>query len=816
MKVERISPQILLASSLITLLILSSIYLRNGDINFFEQHDFELSGLNEPSPIPEIQVSHNLMEASDNHLVNYTELSPLNSGGRTTCMVIDLNDSDHLIVGTATGGLWSSINRGETWTQVDDFAPSLRINSLVQDKGMSNVYYYCSVDLFEGVQNARRPGIFKSTDTGKTFQIIGESSSTEWSEVQKIADSDHHENDLYALGKTLGFGQQKKLYRSEDGGASFEVVYVPSSNYFHEFHVLSDGAVLVVDGSDIYRSNSGDSSTYVLANGGLSSNGTYSSLTLASCASDPDYVYALAVGGTIRVGVFKSVNGGSNWTYTGVLNSGVHTRAIGVKPDDPNFVFAGSVGLNVTLDGGETWSGYQAAGVDYWSVNYDPNNPDVAFVTYYGGVARFDLDPFMPNPWDAVTRMDSLLRNTQIHAGDFFPSSNSVIVGMQDIGTRVRMADGSSLQAGSNDGSYCYIHKQDSNTAYVSWQNGRIMKKENVHIPFRQVGYKNPEYILGQMDTNNDNKIDEGALFIHPFWVNYTDGDQLYCPTKKRLWRSLDGGDNWEPISNNFLGVNYAMTITGSYSNNPNLYWSVNDTLYIMPKAKTSEKGDEFKVKAPFWIRFIRIAPDNDSMVYVVVNISGKENIYRSSNLFEGDVTWTPIPRGNLNSSNYINCLEVNPDNIQEMVIGTTKGLYVTVDGGENWTKELCFPNVQVRSSKIRRSDSKLFFYTYGRGAWSANFPEQVPVGVHQAVKTEFEVYVWPNPAVDQIHVGLQYLMPDLSLEIYDLKGVKWKEIHGVQQNPFSLSTKELPAGTYVLHLLDHSEVKGRQKFIKR
>ena len=203
-------------------------------------------------------------------------------------------------------------------------------------------------------------------------------------------------------------------------------------------------------------------------------------------------------------------------------------------------------------------------------------------------------------------------------------------------------------------------------------------------------------------------------------------------------------------------------------------------------------------------------------LFYVVVNISGKENIYRSSNLFEGDVTWTPIPRGNLNSSNYINCLEVNPDNIQEMVIGTTKGLYVTVDGGENWTKELCFPNVQVRSSKIRRSDSKLFLYTYGRGAWSANFPEQVPVGVHQAVKTEFEVYVWPNPAVDQIHVGLQYLMPDLSLEIYDLKGVKWKEIHGVQQNPFSLSTKELPAGTYVLHLLDHSEVKGRQKFIKR
>jgi hypothetical protein len=43
--------------------------------------------------------------------------------------------------------------------------------------------------------------------------------------------------------------------------------------------------------------------------------------------------------------------------------------------------------------------------------------------------------------------------------------------------------------------------------------------------------------------------VDEGALFIQPFWMNNADGEQLYYPTKRRLWRSVNGGSSWQPIS---------------------------------------------------------------------------------------------------------------------------------------------------------------------------------------------------------------------------------------------------------------------------
>jgi|GEM_PF-6624705 len=797
--------------------LLGLLYLVNfEDKNIAEKAQTHI-GLNVPYPFPETSAVTALNGTGDNFLVAYKELGLRNSAGRTHSLVIDIADSNHLMVATATGGIWSSENRGLTWSVIDDFAPSLTVQNLVQDVNQSSNYYYSSYETFAGTTNDIRPGIFKSTDNGKSFKIIKESSNSNWSRVQRVLVSPIYPNTIYAIGSSREFGVGPKLYRSKNGGDDFEIVYQSVNNQgFNEFHLLSNGHVMLIDGTEVFRSESGDSASFVSSSTGLDDAGTYSRLRLSHCASKPNVVYALAVGGTIKVGVFKSTDGGSNWTYTGVLNSGVQTSAIGVKPDDPDFVLGGSVGLNVTTDGGQTWNGYQAAGVDYWSVNYDPHNPDVVFVTYDGGVARFDLNPFKPNPWDALTKLDSLLKNTQIHAGDFFPTSNSVVVGMQDIGTRASMEDGSHRGISGNDGSYCYVHQQDSTIVYASYQNGRILKKENLHIPFPQPGYKSAYLIQGQMDSNGDRNIDEGALFINPFWVNYADGNQLYFPTKKRLWRSRDAGENWEPVSNTFSDRNYSMKIEGSFSTNPNVYWSVNDTLYVLPKAKTGTKDDVFKLKAPYWIKHIRLAPDNDSIVYIVVSTSQSEAIYKSSNLFSDSVHWTAISRNGFPESLSINCVEVNPKNQLQMVAGTNKGIYTTQNGGQSWTKELCFPNVRVKSSKIRLSDGKLFFYTYGRGAWSAEFPSSTSSIPKQDNSLKPRITIWPNPATDILHVGLSRLNTGADFEIYDISGKKIQIHSSIETNPASIAVSELKPGWYVLRYQNDGNVLGTAKFYKR
>jgi hypothetical protein len=64
------------------------------------------------------------------------------------------------------------------------------------------------------------------------------------------------------------------------------------------------------------------------------------------------------------------------------------------------------------------------------------------------------------------------------------------------------------------------------------------------------------------MDGDANGDIDDGTWFINPFEMNELDGQQLYFPTQNRLWRTINGADNWEiltsPISNLYaVGVSY-------------------------------------------------------------------------------------------------------------------------------------------------------------------------------------------------------------------------------------------------------------------
>src|SRR5690606_9206309 len=140
-------------------------------------------------------------------------------------------------------------------------------------------------------------------------------------------------------------------------------------------------------------------------------------------------------------------------------------------------------------------------------------------------------------------------------------------------------------------------------------------KKMNAYIRFPNPGYTQPVTIMNQMDADNNNTIDDGAFFIHRFWVSDADGEQLYFPTKKRLWRSTDGGDNWSVISGTYSATSAnGIDILGNNKPNPTVYWTFNSELWIIPNAKTATTGSELKVNMPSAARSITLHPNNDSI----------------------------------------------------------------------------------------------------------------------------------------------------------------------------------------------------------
>jgi hypothetical protein len=457
--------------------------------------------------------------------------------------------------------------------------------------------------------------------------------------------------------------------------------------------------------------------------------------------------------------------------------------------------------MYLTRNNGGAFAFYGVGGVDWWSVNFDPHNPDRVFLTFDQGISLVGLNPFNANNNTAYVKRDSLLNCAQIYAGDCFPVGDKVVIGMQDLSTQVTYTGGTNGLGAGGDGGYSYYHKQDTTIAYGCRQNGDIFKKTKANIIFPMPGFTQPVSIMNNLDADNDGDVDEGALFIQPFWMNNADGEQLYYPTKRRLWRSVNGGSSWQPISGyyNIPVGGGDLEIEGSGKSNPIIYWSVGDTLWIKTSAKTAGAGGELKIKLPSNIRFIRVDPANDSMVYVVSsnNMTGAR-IYHSGNLFKPGLSWNSIT-GDLPADLVARCVEVNPQNKNQLIAGTAAGLYVSGDGGLHWVKELGMPNVNIMRSVVRHSDRRIFLFTFGRGAWAASFPPSSGIAANPVA--EKPLAIWPNPAQALLHMQIGDQYADASVQIWSAEGRLVRTMPTRGETRLVADIEGLPPGSYVVAL---------------
>lgn len=792
---------------------LVSVLLFVGCSNNKTTHQSTISNSFKPNPYDDSvnTISTSARPSGSAFLINLKEMGVFDRAGRITCLVIDKSNTNRLIAGAATGGIWLSENRGYTWKPVDDHLPTLHIRSLNQNPFQTNIIYASTQTTMTGTSGptAQRPDIYKSTDGGHTFQLLPETAGN-FTLVGRVVCSPIQPNVVYALSyATNGRG----VYRSVDNGATFTQVFA-INHVADDLEVLPNGTVLVSGGSNVYRSTNGNPGTFVLSNAGLNGPNTFDHIELAFSSGHPNSVYGVSTGGNSGVGVFKSTNGGQSWTFLQTLVSGVFTRAIGVKPDNPNFILGGSVGLTLSQNGGSSFVAYPVGGVDYWSVNFDPVDPNKVIITFDQGISEVNLSPFNPDPYSAYVKKDSLLNCSQIYAGDFHLTDERVIFGLQDLGTKL-IRDGKVSNVGGNDGGYCFFHKQDTTVVYLSYQNGRILKKNNLHIPFPQPGFQNPVSILNQLDADNNSFIDEGYVWIHPFWMNNANGQQLFLPTKKRLWRSNDGGDNWQPISAFYeMGNSNTIEILGNNKDNPIVYWITADTLRVLPNAGTVQVGNELKIKIPGIASSLTIHPNNDSFVFITNLTAGQNKIIKSSNIFKGNVQWTDIT-GDLETRQGATAFAIDPLDSNQMIAGTFHGLFTSSDGGQHWEKELQFPNVNVRKLLFRESDHRIFIFTYGRGAWAANFPSK-QVGVKRIDKST-TLSIWPNPTKDVVHVAVPDIKGrDVSLKLFSLDGKLLHTLPNLQHTPAAVSLANLPTGTYIIALYNDGKQIASSKILKQ
>lgn len=492
--------------------------------------------------------------------LQWEELGPDNVGGRTRAILIDKRDPSHNTVyaGGVSGGMWKSLDGGNTWTKLSAWNEWLTISCIAQAPD-GTIY----IGTGEGLaqiggsslnSGSMGNGIFKLDGSDNPVLITPDGFSTNsldnnniWAAVNRIA---INPNDGLNMAAATGKG----LYMTTDGGANWTQATIPgiaNGQGAADVKWASDGigifaAVGGVNSSKIARSQNGGFTWTRISNvNNPGFPGTQGRIEIALAPSDPSVVYiAVASGGGCTYGAFRSGDGGETWTNIGTKSplfdpygpncQGWYDNVITVSPADPNKVYMGGIDLytwsdqtgwklaDVGLGGSESNPNYIHP--DKHAITIDPDNPNVMYVGCDGGIYK------STNAFSAFPFPTYVIKNRGYNVTQFYSVaaalSGEVLGGTQDNGTQYINYLGNTRQAAKRviggDGIYTEISHIDPHVMFGGIYFGEVLRSGNTGASFDGFydnkidpqSHTQPSRCGGQKDQN--------APFITPFYLAET------------------------------------------------------------------------------------------------------------------------------------------------------------------------------------------------------------------------------------------------------------------------------------------------------
>lgn len=732
---------------------------------------------------------------TDNSSV-WTLAGPTNIEGRITTIAVHPSNPQIVYTGTANGGLWKSTNFCQSWTSVFDDQNTSSIGTVAIDPANPEIIY-CGT----GESNSLRSyypgtGIYKSINGGLNWTFIGLDSSYT---IGNISINPNNTQEIYAAagGWTRRENTQRGIYKSTDGGiswskklylsdsvAAIDVVIDPNNTtkvfaamwerQRREDYVKYGGRY-----SGIYVStNSGDNWSQV--SGGFPVNDpTMGRIALDISNSNSQIIYALTANTTgASRGLYKSTNGGINWT---LVNSSVaqsssyawFNRICRVAPDNSDKVFCGGLDMELSGNGGTTFNYVSSSHVDQHAVAFSKSNPGYIVIGNDGGI---DYSTDGGSSWS----YSQTLPITQFYAGDIDYSNPDVILGgAQDNGTnRTAGSVGGWNEIYGGDGFYCLVDYSNPLRVYASSQTGGLGRSTDGGNSF-QSG-------TNGLDATYTN-------WMTPYVLDKNNPLILYCGTYK-IHKSTNGMQSWTAISPDLANAHRqnlgTITTVDVSKSNPNVVYCGTDDANVWVTTNGGTNWSKINSGLPYrWVTRVAVHPDSANVCYVTLSgykvDSTGSHIFRTTNY---GTNWTSI-KGNLPDAP-VNDVIIDPANTNSLFIGTDINVMYTNNLGANWyVLGTGIPsNVPCQDLTFHNPSRMLVVWTHGRSA----FKTVVPItGIQNNVSNvplSFKLEQnYPNPFNPS--TTIMYSIPNtkyLILKVYDALGKEVAVLVNEKKSPGS------------------------------
>ncbi|HSZ57460.1 MAG TPA: autotransporter-associated beta strand repeat-containing protein, partial [Tepidisphaeraceae bacterium] len=658
--------------------------------------------------------------------------------GRVNALAADPADPNTLFAAAAAGGVWKTTNGGASWTPLTDSQATLNMGAIVIAPSAPSTIYAGTGDPTNSTQSFYGRGVLKSTDSGATWTLLGNSVFNRRT-ISQIAVDPTNANTVYAAvagGDANGLTGNTGIWKSTDGGTTwanttasidsvdrYMDVEIDPGNPQHLFFALNSG-----DGANgIYVTNNGGTNWSLVS--ALPNGPALGHTLVAFSRSNSQVVYAsFSTSDSRLLSLWRSADGGVTWSQLPnpadyLAGNSWYSDTLAVDPSNPNTVYAGGEdGLYQSTDAGQHWTditvgagGTTGTHADHHAEVFDASGRLIDATD--GGIWRLD------NATPGSISWEDLNTNLQISTylrGALDPTNtgNAFAAG-QDNGTAQFSGGLAWTQRDpSTDAGVIRIDPQDPSRIYHQVASNNLLSGN--FLRRSDDGGATWTTITSGIDPN------EPQFYYAGFAVDPANGNHLVYGTD-RVYQSLDGGNSWTPIST--PGANgWTANSTGTISNlaiapsDPNTIYAT-DSGHIFV---TTNDGATWVQRDSFSSPYAQIVvdPSNPQVAYVMSWAFGTNKVMRTS---DGGATWENVS-GNLPDLPTFT-LAINQGTLY---VGNDNGVWASTDDGTTWAPYATgLPNVQVHDLEFDPVNNILAAFTYGRGVWEISTAIAAPLIVN-------------------------------------------------------------------------------------
>ena len=705
-------------------------------------------------------------------------------GGRSNGVTGVPGQPNTFYFGSVGGGVWKTENSGRTWAPIFDAEPVGSIGAIAVAPSNPNVVYVGTGEADMRSQISFGNGMYKSTDAGKTWTHIGLENTRQ---IGRVMVDPQNPDVVFvaALGHVYGANPDRGVFRSTDGGATWKKVLYKGDNVgaidlaFDSQNSRTVYAALwntrrppwsiyppsYGPGSGIFKSTDGGDNWEPLTKGLPTER--VGRIGIAVAPTNAKLVYAIV--DAKEGGLYRSEDAGATWSKMSgeerIWGRGWYFCNVVVDPKDPETVYVSDTSVYRSHDGGKNWTAIKGApgGDDYHQLWIYPDDPKrMILASDQGTVVSEDGAATWSSWYNQPTA--ELYHVSADYRFPYWATGAQQDSGAMSVPTRsshneIDMHDWEGVCAGGESG---YTAPDPLHTEILF---GGTVERCNL--------------ITGEMRNVSPELSRKGPFrktWTLPLVFSEADPHALYFGDQY-LFRTVDGGNSWTQISADLtredpgVPVNLDEATAGDapagkrrgviYTIAPSpiaahaaTIWIGTDDGYIQV---THDGGKIWNNVTPPeltpWSKIVMMQASHFDAEEAFAAVDrhrledNEPHIYRTR---DAGKSWEAITRG-LPAGVYLQTVKEDPKRKGLLFAGTELGVFVSFNDGDDWQSlQLNLPAVSMRDLAIHGDD--LIVATHGRGFWVLD--DMTALRQIAEAATKEEAYLFRPTEAIRMHAG--------------------------------------------------------------